>query len=176
MIDKLTRTPGIYLVGFMACGKSTIGQALAKRLGWPFADADDDVEWRRQRKISEIFDTEGEEAFRRYETEAIRAHAASVEGGRPLVLALGGGAFTKPENIALLEHVGATVWLDCPFDQVKRRVAEATHRPLARDPEKFAELYQSRRESYAQAQFHVSVEGDDPSIAVAEIMKLLALK
>jgi shikimate kinase len=169
---RLKRTPGIYLVGFMGSGKTTVGKVLAKRLGWAFADLDDDIEAREGVAISEIFEARGEEEFRRIETEVIRARVAAVESGRPLVAALGGGAFTRPENCELLRNNGITMWLDCPFEIVVRRVAEATHRPLARDPERFAALYRERAAKYACADFRIEVKEDTPDTVTAAILEL----
>src|SRR5579884_286135 len=64
MILKLKRTPGIYVVGFMAAGKTTIGRLLADELGWGFADIDEDIETSEGMKIADIFDQRGEEEFR----------------------------------------------------------------------------------------------------------------
>ena len=132
MILKLKRTPGIYIAGFMASGKTTIGRSLADELGWHFADTDYDIEAKQGVTISEIFDTRGEEEFRRIETEAIRNRVRMVEKGRPTVVALGGGAFVQDGNFELIENNGVTVWLDCPFSLVEQRVRNAEHRPLAR--------------------------------------------
>ena len=68
MILKLKRTPGLYLVGFMGCGKSVVGARLADRLGWGFCDIDDDIVNWQGVSIAEIFDTRGEDEFRRIET------------------------------------------------------------------------------------------------------------
>ena len=120
--------------------------------------------------IAEIFDTRGEPEFRRIEAEIIRQHVGWIERGRPAVLALGGGAFAEPANRELLAGNGIAIWLDCPFETVQRRVAQASHRPLARDPEKFAALYHSRREAYALADIHIAIESDDPAVAVDAIL------
>jgi len=170
MILRLKQTPGIYVVGFMGAGKSTVGRHLAHRLGWSFFDTDDEIEAAEKTPIHEIFSTRGEAEFRRIESEILRQHAQWIERGRPAVLALGGGAFTIPGNRQLLANNGITVWLDCPFEIVKRRVAQASHRPLARDPEAFAALYRDRRECYTLADIHVPVEGDDPEVTVATIL------
>jgi shikimate kinase len=167
---RLKGTPGVYLVGFMGSGKTTIGRLLAGRLGWSFFDTDEEIEFAEKTSISEIFEKRGEAEFRRIETEIVHRHALSVERGRPVVLALGGGAFTQPENRQILEDRGVTVWLDCPFDIVSRRTAQASHRPLARDPEKMASLYQARRECYALADVHVTIRSDDPAEAVEAIL------
>ncbi len=176
MILKLKRTPGIYLVGFMGSGKSTIGRLLADRLGWHFVDLDAEIEAAHGATIVEIFETRGEPEFRRLEREAMRQRVRAIEAGRPTVLALGGGAIVAPENYALVENNGITIWLDCPFETVRRRVAPAAHRPLARDPEKFAELYEVRRGSYARADFRIPIEGDDPAVAVAAVLALPLFK
>ncbi len=173
---KLKGTPGIYLVGFMASGKSTIGRLLAHRLGWSFFDTDDEIEAAEKTTISEIFDQRGEAEFRRIETEILHQHVRWIERGRPAVLALGGGVFAQPENRRILEDRGITVWLDCPFPTLARRAEQASHRPLARDPEKLAALYESRQPSYALADIHVSIQSDDPADAVDVILHHPLLK
>ena len=128
----LKRTPGVYVVGFMASGKSTIGRALAHRLGWSFFDCDDEIEAAEKTTVAEIFSSRGEEEFRRIEKEIVRQHVRWIERGRPAVLALGGGAFAESATRSLLTGNGIAVWLDCPFDTVHRRLAGTSHRPLAR--------------------------------------------
>lgn len=172
MILKLVRTPGIYLVGFMGSGKTTIGRLLADRLGWHFVDLDDDIETEQKTSIAAIFDERGEEAFRALETEGIRRRTRQVRGGRPMVMALGGGAFTRPDNRDLLADHGIVVWLDCPCDLAWRRVADGSTRPLARDAARFCELYQARRESYALADYRIEIASDDPAAAVDAICSL----
>jgi shikimate kinase len=172
MLLKLVRTPGLYLVGFMCSGKTTVGRLLADRLGWDFVDLDQAIEAAQGRSVAAIFDAQGEEHFRNIETEAIRAHTRMVRGGRPMVLALGGGAFLRDQNYELLEDHGVTVWLDCPLEIARRRLETCHDRPLARDPEKFAALYQSRRESYARADYRIEIASDDTEAAVEAICKL----
>ena len=167
---RLKRTPGIYIVGFMASGKSTIGRSLAHRLGWSFFDTDDEIEAAEKTAIADIFAARGEEEFRRIETEIIRQHVRWIERGRPAVLAVGGGAFVYPANRDLILGNGIAVWLDCPFDVVSRRVGESSHRPLARDPQKFAELYHVRRDAYALADLRIAIESDDPTVTVETIL------
>ena len=170
---KLKGTPGIYLVGFMASGKSTIGSCLADRLGWTFYDTDREIESAEKMTIAELFDGRGETEFRRIESDILRQHVRWIERGRPAVLALGGGAFAETPNRVLLSDHGVTVWLDCPFETVQRRVA-AQHgghlRPLARDPGKFAALWTERRAIYELADVRVSIDSDDPETAVTAIL------
>jgi shikimate kinase len=172
MILKLKRTPGIFLVGFMGSGKSTVGRALAEELGWEFADLDEHIEQREGMPISEIFDTRGETAFRQCETAALRDRIRSVGGGRPCVIALGGGAFLSEENFEMVTNHGVSVWLDCPFSTVERRLAGHAHRPLARDPEKLRELFAVRRSGYERADYCIAVETDDPAATAAKILSL----
>jgi len=173
---RLKRTPGLYVVGFMASGKSTIGRHLAGALGWSFFDLDDEIEAAEKISITSIFDTRGEQEFRRIEALILAQHVRSIERGRPAVLALGGGAFAQAANRDMLLQHGMAIWLDCPLDVVKHRVAQASHRPLARDPEKFAALYHARREDYAAADLHVAIESDDPAVTVQTIMSHPLLK
>ncbi len=169
---KLKRTPGIYLVGFMGSGKTTVGRTLAWELGWNFIDIDDDIESQQGVTIAEIFDTRGEAEFRQLESIAIRARVRTIERGKPCVVALGGGAFTQPETVRLLEDNGISIWLDCSFETIKARLGENSNRPLARDPVKLAELYETRRPIYALADFRIAINCDDPNMAVGEIMNL----
>ena len=167
---ELKRTPGIYLVGFMGSGKSTIGQLLSETLGWPFADLDDDIISEAGKSIAELFDEDGEDSFRSVEATVLDRRIASVKLGRPIVLALGGGTFAQPANRAKLKGNGISIWLDVPFDIVQRRVAGFEHRPLARDPEKFRTLFDARLPLYAEADARIPITSDDPGQAVQSIL------
>ncbi len=176
MILKLKRTPGIYLVGFMGSGKSTVGQMLASRIGWKFFDLDSDIEKSQNTSIAEIFETLGEAEFRRLEREAIRARVRRIECGIPAVVALGGGAFVQPDVYSLLTGNGVSIWLDCPFEIIQRRIAlngaRNGLRPLARDPAGFERLYHDRRKSYSLADYHIEVGEDDPVRTVESVLEL----
>jgi shikimate kinase len=172
MILKLKRTPGIYLVGFMGSGKSTVGRALADRLGWTFVDLDAEIERRESATINEIFDTRGEEEFRRAETAALREQVRAVERAQARVISLGGGAFEREENRILVANNGVSVWLDCPLEAIERRIAGNADRPLARDLRTFRELFQTRQAGYGKADYRISIASDDPAAAVAQILAL----
>jgi len=172
MILKLKRTPGIYLVGFMGCGKSTVGRALADELGWHFSDLDDEIERKAQSTIAEVFDLQGEPAFREIETAVLRERVRSVEAGKPHVIALGGGTFLSQENCDLASNHGVTVWLDCPFSSIERRLRGDTQRPLARDPKQLKDLFEARRCGYGRAHFRIEFLDDDPNSAVSQILAL----
>lgn len=169
---KLKRTPGIYLIGFMGCGKTTIGRSLAEKIGWRFVDLDDEIEREQRQSIVQIFETQGEEAFRALEAAALKSRVRRVQMGHPMVVALGGGAFTQPETIEMLDNNGVTIWIDTAFPIVKKRVANSAHRPLARDPLKFQALYYARREFYERAHYRVELHQDNSEAVVDDIMRL----
>lgn len=172
MILKLKRTPGIYLAGFMGSGKTTIGGLLAYELGWTFVDLDQDIEAVEGAAIHQVFATRGEEHFRKVETAALQKRIRTIQTGRPMVVALGGGAFAQAENFELLQNNGVSVWLDCPLALARTRAALNELRPLARDAARFEHLYFSRRASYQQADFRVEITGDDPKPVISAILAL----
>ncbi len=158
---KLKRAPGIYLTGFMGAGKTTIARALAERLGWEFVDLDAEIAAQEGAEITEIFDTRGEDAFRRIEREAVKTWVHRVGRGMPSVIALGGGTFAQPENLDLLENHGISIWLDCPIEILRARVAaDAGTRPLARDRASFERLYEERRAGYSRASYRIDASCD----------------
>ena len=107
-------------------------------------------------------------------TETLRARIRTIQRGQPSVIALGGGTFVQPGNFDLVESNGITVWLDCPLETVRRRVAEPSSRPLARDTQRFEELYHARHAAYARAEYRISIESDDPAAVVEAILKQAA--
>jgi shikimate kinase len=172
MILKLKRTPGIYLVGFMGCGKSTVGRALADELGWSFFDLDDEIESGAGSSIGEIFDTQGEPIFRALEASALAKRVKAVQSGQPQVIALGGGALMNDKSFELVLNHGVVVWLDAPFELIEKRVAAESHRPLARDPEKLRELFEVRCLRYALADFRVETPEEEVMATVRRILEL----
>ncbi|MBV8830947.1 MAG: shikimate kinase [Acidobacteriaceae bacterium] len=172
MTLKLKRTPGLFLVGFMASGKTTVGEVVAEALGWGFADTDREIEAEAGQSISAIFSARGEMAFRQLENQAIERRVRQIETGVPLVVALGGGAFTQSQNWELISNNGITVWLDCPLDTIHRRLGDDKTRPLAADRARMAELFESRRQLYARADFRVDVDCDQVDEIVARILRL----
>ena len=172
MLLKLKQTPGIYLVGFMGCGKSTVGCCLADELGWSFFDLDREIEKTAGASVTEIFAQRGEAAFRALETESLRKRVRDVKIGRPQVIALGGGAFTVQENYELASNHGVTIWLDTPLDVIEKRIAGETHRPLAADPSRFRSLFEDRREAYARADYRIETFDREKDYVVARILAL----
>ena len=172
MNTKLIRTPGLYLVGFMGSGKTTVGAKLADELGWSFVDLDDDIEAGAGVSIAQLFDDRGEMEFRRMEHEALHGRVRQIQRGSPMVLSLGGGAFAQENNIEMVHDNGISVWLDAPFDLICRRIQGQEHRPLARDAQRFEALYTARQFIYARADYRIEIACNDPVVAVEGIMRL----
>lgn len=164
------RPQAIFLVGFMGAGKSSVGRALGRRLGWPFHDLDERIQRRAGRSIEQIFGELGEGAFRRAEHSELRALLGEL-GPSAAVVALGGGAFAGADNLALLKQA-RTVFLDTNVEELRRRCeADGVSRPLLRDVDQFRALYESRRASYLRASLHIETGGKDVDTVVAEIEK-----
>jgi shikimate kinase len=142
----------IYLVGFMAAGKTTVARALAKRLDWQVVDVDELIEQREHQSVAEIFVKRGEAFFRAAE----RSVLAEQLTPRHLVVATGGGTFADAQNRAAINADGVSVWLDVPLERLIDRVPADGRRPLAADRAGFERLYHQRRAAYEQA--HVRLD------------------
>jgi len=166
----------IALVGFMAAGKSTIGQKLARKLKCAFYDTDDLVV-KEHGQISDIFYNEGEAAFRRYEAGAIAQVIAESESG---VLALGGGSLGQEETQKLLKKRAYRVFIKVTPEQVLERLRKSLQvRPLLGPTPSLArikELYTKRMPQYAHADFVVEADGMSTSQIVDSIVVWLHKK
>lgn len=152
------RADKIYLVGFMAAGKSSLARELGRRLDWRVEDVDDRIEARERMSISDIFATRGEAHFRVVE----RAVVQELLSQRHTVVATGGGTFVDPDLRALIKADGAVFWIDLPLSQVIARLPRDGSRPLAASRAQLEDLYEARRYAYAQA--HVRLDAAHPSI------------
>ena len=164
-------SPVVVLVGPPGSGKSTVGRRLAARLGVPFMDTDHEVERLAGRTIAEIFASDGEECFRRMESEVLIERLSSHEG----VLSLGGGAVLKPENrAALAGH--RVAWLDLEPDLAVRRVGRGKGRPLLEgaDESRIRSLMAEREPFYREvATWRLRSSEGAPDRVVREIERLL---
>jgi shikimate kinase len=169
----------IILVGFMGAGKTSVGRALAGKLGWTFEDLDDRVERREHRTVPEIFCDGGESAFRHAERAALRELVRELRGQPERIVALGGGAFVQKQNADLIAAAGLlTIFLDATSDELWRRCCEtqqAADRPLLGNLESFRDLYDTRRAYYLKASFRQSTSGKSVEQVAAEIIQALAL-
>ena len=117
----------VYLTGFMASGKSTVGPRVAARLGQPFLDLDRLITTHEGRSIPSVFAEDGEDYFRTLETEML---SRTIETDDPVV-AVGGGALVDDDNRAFAKEHGLVVYLKVPVDTILERVAgDDTRRPL----------------------------------------------
>jgi len=165
----------VFLVGFMASGKSSVGQELARRLGWDFVDLDARIESRERQTVPEIFRDRGEAGFRLAETSALRdLLTESLQRSR--VVALGGGAFVQEGNRELLGQ-WPSVFLEAPASELwQRSLTDGVERPLRRDPEQFAQLYGERLLFYRQASVVVETTGKLVASICVEIEGALQLR
>lgn len=159
----------IYLVGFMAAGKTSVARALGRRLGWRVEDVDELIESRERQPIAEIFSSRGEPYFRSVEREVVR----ELLPPRHLVIATGGGTFVDPESRLTINQDGASIWLDVPLPTLIARLPPDNRRPLASDRRQLETLYAARQLAYQQA--HLRIEAARASVdeIVERILDLL---
>lgn len=149
----------VVMVGMMGAGKTAVGTALAKVLGVPFLDSDEEIVRAADRSIAEIFERDGEAFFRARETEVL----TRLLRGEPCVLSTGGGAFLSEANRHLVHDTGVSVWLRADLDILWQRVRHKTTRPLLRTPnprETLRGLYQARLPFYQLADLTVDSSAD----------------
>lgn len=136
----------IYLVGFMATGKTSVGRELAKKKQWQFVDLDDLIELREKMTISGIFAKNGEPYFRRLEKRVLK----DVAKENKFVVGCGGGIVIDPENIKIMKASGTLICLTATPEVILERVSGQTHRPLlnVKEPKKQIELLLKMRAPY----------------------------
>lgn len=110
----------LFLVGYMGCGKSTLGRKTARRLGVEFADTDALLEQREGASVADVYQLAGEEYFRRAERAVLDE---LIDSGRCLVVSTGGGLPTWSDNMARMNAAGTTVYLRRPAEQIARRLS-----------------------------------------------------
>lgn len=140
----------IVLMGFMGAGKTTIGKELAKALDCEFIDTDERIEQEQGRKISDIFEKDGEQAFRDMETDLLKRLQESKE---EFVLSIGGGMPVREENRELLRAIGTVIYLKTSKEEIIRRVSGDTNRPLLQGgalEEKVTSLMNAREHIYME--------------------------
>jgi len=146
----------IYFMGFMAVGKTKVGSGFARFLGWPVYDTDDLIVEHAGKPISEIFKQDGEEAFRKLETDII----ADLAGKQNTIVALGGGAVLRDENWEYFRQSGVSICLSSPVEVLEERISRRETRPLMAGldkPEriqKILKMLQDREPYYRKADFY----------------------
>jgi len=148
----------VYLVGFMGAGKTSVGRALARRLGWQFLDIDELIEQSERLPVSDIFARHGEPYFRATERNVLAQQVAI----RHAVVATGGGTFVDAGSRAVINVDGVSVWLDAPLERLVARIPADGRRPLAADRLSLERLFHARRAAYEQA--HVRLDSSRTGI------------
>lgn len=163
--------PGILaLVGLRGAGKSSIGEAVAKKLGVPFVELDEAIQREAQMTLSTIFEIHGEAYYRTMERDVLRR---LLDAGKPVVIATGGSLVTDPETWGLLRSRARTIWLKAtPREHWDRVVAQGDVRPMRGRPKAMNELKQllaARTPLYEQADVTIDTSGLTPSKVVARL-------
>ncbi|HEY6531347.1 MAG TPA: shikimate kinase [Acidimicrobiales bacterium] len=154
------RSGHVVLVGMLGAGKTTTGRRLASALGRPFADSDSLIEAATGRTVREIFETDGEPAFRRLESEVL---ARSLSSGEPTVVAAAGGVVLDPANRELLGRAGTVVWLRAPIGVLVGRVGRSDHRPAVQaDPRGTLQTMEDDRTELYREVADVTVDSSAP--------------
>ena len=134
------QTLNVVLVGMPGAGKTTVGKMVANLLGKEFIDTDLLIEQRENKKIAEIFKSNGEEYFRKIESELLSK--VGVLSGK--VISTGGGVVKNKDNYFSLKQNGVIIWIDRNLDELA-----SEGRPLSKDKETIKKLYNERKDSYA---------------------------
>jgi XRE family transcriptional regulator, aerobic/anaerobic benzoate catabolism transcriptional regulator len=166
--EEAARPAAVALLGVRGAGKSTIGAALADRLGAPFVELDQAIEQAAGLTLGEIFELHGEAHYRRLERDAL----ASALDGSPVVLATGGSIVSDGDSYSFLQSRARTVWLRARAeDHWERVIRQGDRRPMAENPHAFAQLRQlmaDREPLYARAHHIIDTSGR----AVGEVVDL----
>jgi shikimate kinase len=168
-----TSQKNIVLIGFMAVGKSVVGQKLAQNLKRPFVDLDQAIEDREGVEVKEIFARKGEAYFRKLEKETMK-EVLSRDGQ---VIATGGGAVMDTENLRLLKQRSLLISLTASPNTLLRRSGSGNQRPLLKEDDKLGrigELLTQREVVYRQAHFTIDTDQLSVDEVVERIMELLA--
>ena len=158
MNHSITPPENIVLIGFMGCGKSTIGRELQHRLGYPLVDMDQVIEKRAGKSITEIFAALGETAFRDMETGLLQELRDPDAPRR--IISTGGGVVGRSENRALLKELGYVVWLHAPVAVILERTGKSRARPLLHtdDPAARIQALMEERKPLYQETAHLKLD------------------
>ncbi len=162
----------VYLIGMMGAGKTSVGRFLAQHLDYRFFDTDAVIEQVAKKSINEIFASDGEESFRKLESQVLSELSAYTK----LAIATGGGIILKRENWSYLQH-GLVVWLDVPVEILVARLQHDTTRPLLKNTDmatEFPKRFEQRKPLYAQADLHIPVrEGQTPEEIATQVIEAI---
>lgn len=164
-------TTNIFMIGMPSSGKSTLGRQLAKELNYEFIDLDKKIELAEGKKISEIFNLEGEEYFRKVETEQLKR----IEPNSRLVIATGGGTPCNGSNMDFIKENGISVFLDVKPNKLEERMrnSKKNNRPLFNLESELlvdtlTKTYEDRIDIYKRAD--IVIEGDTDANTILWIL------
>jgi shikimate kinase len=162
-------------IGFMGSGKSQVGRGIAKKLGKLFIDSDATIENLEDRKILDIFKSDGEKYFRDMEREFAKQIKNSVTDS---IISLGGGF---PTAVNSLKELGFVVYLDIDFDvmvnEISKYPKELEKRPLLQDLDMARKIYNSRKEIYlSQSDWRLEVNPTDIEGAIERVLEKISGK
>lgn len=159
----------IVLTGMPGCGKNSIGEALAARLGMSYADIDEMIERAAGRSVSEIFEKDGEQAFRDMESRVTE----QISGAGGVVISTGGGTMMRPENARALRRTGLVFFINRPVDEILAGV-DLSNRPLlASEPQKIHALYEERLPVYRSTADHEVINNGELNCTVDALDRLI---
>ncbi|NBI30699.1 shikimate kinase [Chengkuizengella marina] len=163
----------VVLIGFMGTGKSTVGKQLALKLGWEFIDTDQEIEHREKMSIPEIFSKNGENYFRKVETEIIQ----KVMSNEKQVIATGGGSVLRLENRSKMLSHGTVIQLEADTENIIKRVEGEKQRPLLQGNlrEKVYEMKDQRKYVYDFADFVIDTNVMKVDSIAEQIYNLMIL-
>lgn len=163
------------LIGYMGCGKSTVGRRLSYRLRQPYVDTDNLIEIKAKMSISDIFAQQGEESFREMETECLKS---MFDYKQDYVIAVGGGLPMREVNREIMKELGTIIYLRATPDTIYERVKDDTKRPLLQgeDPRgKISTMIGQRGPVYeAAADYIIDVDGKSFEEIMAEIEEVVS--
>jgi shikimate kinase len=169
----MAKSKNIYLIGPMGAGKTTIGRQLAKKLSSQFYDSDYEIEQRTGADIPLIFELEGEEGFRKRETQVIE----ELVSLKNIILSTGGGSVLSPVNRKALEDNGTIIYLKSTAEKLFKRTAEDKRRPLLQTEDRLGQIKKilSEREPYYLSMADEIIDTHDLGIKqiINKILKLI---
>lgn len=160
------------MVGMMGAGKTTVGELLATKLNRELKDIDRVIEQEQKKSIIEIFTDNGEEAFRKLESETIEKFSNMSD----LIISTGGGALEKANNLSNLQKNGIIIYLKADIEELFKRVKNETQRPLLKeqDPlEVIKKLIKKREKFYLMADITIITDNKSPEKITEEIIKAI---
>ena len=159
------------LIGMMSVGKTTLGRAASKALGWRFIDIDRQIEQTTGQEIHSIFEHEGEASFRKMESDAL----VGLAGAKHVVVSTGGGAPMEEGNLEKMRRIGPVIYLEAgPVALIRRLKNSKTRRPMLGDDidARVVQLLELRQETYRRADFRITVDERSPMDVVLEIKRI----